>query len=746
MAIELTSNQNLATQKQTKNPNLVAQIEGVNTLFGTVAIKKAVQIGDPDLEIGDPDTNPNAFFIGGFKEIQDQKKLIDLESTSRNIRQILNQDLAEGSSISNFKLGLIDDGTLIDLITPGGTVTDLLGRKILIWYSLDVDATSFPEDYNVVFRGVVTEIVADAGKVVLSINAPDNKKKKTIFKVAEAELTSAITAIDTSLTLDATADFLEPILGPDGGLDPAFQAYVLIDNEVIRYTGKSGLTLTGLTRGQFGTTAAAHDSGAQVSSRYRLNDQVIDLTLKLFSSGFGGAFVEDVAVDNFQVITALEVVSNAVYFKRLDFLDQYGLTVGDYVTTTGATNGANNFVLRQITDIVLADDGYYLVVDGAPLVNESDSAAVASFRSRFDVLPDGFGFTADEIDVEGLERLSSLFLASFEYDFLLKEEIDGQEFIEKQLYAPVACYTLPRAARTSAGYHIGPIPGQNIRIFSKANILNPDRLKIKRSTNRNFYNEIIYRYDDAVLEEKFTRGFVAVSQTSKNQIEGGAKTLKINSLGLRESLNGQSIADSQSTRRLDRYQFGAESLTIETTFGDGYPVEIGDIVIFDGTDLNVADIKTGTREFESRLFEVTNKSIDLKGKVSLDILDTSFDGTLRRGLISPSSLIGTVASTSQFTIKASFASQFASEEYRKWQDLVGGAVVVRSEDGSVFEETTLRAVAFNTLTVDALSFTPLVDYIIEFAGYNSTTANQKLIYSSMNDTAFDDGGDQYLML
>ena len=50
----------------------------LNFLFGTVAIKKVVRIGDPGLEIGDPETNPNAFYIGGFREIDDQKKIIDL--------------------------------------------------------------------------------------------------------------------------------------------------------------------------------------------------------------------------------------------------------------------------------------------------------------------------------------------------------------------------------------------------------------------------------------------------------------------------------------------------------------------------------------------------------------------------------------------------------------------------------------------------------------------------------------------
>ena len=40
---------------------------------------------------------------------------------------------------------------------------------------------------------------------------------------------------------------------------------VLIDNELITYTGNSGGTLTGLTRGASGTTAASHSSGDTVT-------------------------------------------------------------------------------------------------------------------------------------------------------------------------------------------------------------------------------------------------------------------------------------------------------------------------------------------------------------------------------------------------------------------------------------------------------------------------------------------------
>jgi hypothetical protein len=65
-------------------------------------------------------------------------------------------------------------------------------------------------------------------------------------------LSSSINTSVTSLTMASTTSF------PSSGT-------VLIDNELITYTGNSGGTLSGLTRGALGTTAASHSSGATVT-------------------------------------------------------------------------------------------------------------------------------------------------------------------------------------------------------------------------------------------------------------------------------------------------------------------------------------------------------------------------------------------------------------------------------------------------------------------------------------------------
>lgn len=79
----------------------------------------------------------------------------------------------------------------------------------------------------------------------------------TVVELVEAAnnaadtLSAGISAGDTSLTLTDAAEF-------------AASGIVAIENELLSYTGKSGSTLTGLTRGIEGTTAASHSSGADV--------------------------------------------------------------------------------------------------------------------------------------------------------------------------------------------------------------------------------------------------------------------------------------------------------------------------------------------------------------------------------------------------------------------------------------------------------------------------------------------------
>lgn len=749
MSLELTQNAFSAVKAVAKEPNIVLEIDGVPTLYGAVPIKKYAKVGDPGLEIGDPEVNPNAFYIGGLNLVDDQENAISFDGTTTSISQTLNTDKAQGGSVSALSIALIDDGTITELITPGEIIDDILQTKCKVY--LGFNNVAWPQDYVTIFRGVVTDVTSDAGKVVLQINHPDDKKRGTLYKKVDAALNGAITNSQTTITLASTVNLLKPITGPNGLIDTAFESAVKIGDEVIKYTGITGNDLTGCVRGYLNTTAAAHADEAEVESFYRLRGNVIDLSLKLLASGFNGPFIEDLEPSAVN-ITDIGTIPNALYFYDVSVKDKYNLAIGDYITTTGSAFGANNVSLKPILDIVDTEEGSYILVDGVTFVDESMATTSMDVRSQYDTLPEGLKFTNDEIDIDEHLRLYQLFLSSVTYDIYLKDTIENvKEFIEKELYSPAAAYSLPRKSRASLGYHIGPIPGQNIQVLDNTKVRNPSKIKVTRSTNRQFYNEIIYKFDESPLEEKFLTGVITIAADSKNQIKGYNKTLTVESKGLRTVDLGESVATTQSNRRLNRYKFAAEVLTIEPMFGDSFNMEIGDIFVFDGTNLQLPDIKNAVKGMLPRFFEVQNKTLNIKtGDVKIEAVDTNFDGAARYCLMSPSSKIATGISTTEFVLKESYSGKFGAFEYRKWKNLVGASVAIRSADFTTYEDTVITSASSNTITVSPpLSFTPSVDMVMELTHYDDVdvTETTKLIYAHMQDSpTFGDGEPQYQML
>lgn len=91
------------------------------------------------------------------------------------------------------------------------------------------------------FKDRTKAYVDPTSLVVVIVEPPD---------AANTTLNESLTASDTTITLTSVAGF------PSSG-------EVLIESELIRYTGVSGNDLTGCTRGMGGTTAATHSLGVE---------------------------------------------------------------------------------------------------------------------------------------------------------------------------------------------------------------------------------------------------------------------------------------------------------------------------------------------------------------------------------------------------------------------------------------------------------------------------------------------------
>lgn len=746
MSFELTERALAASNQTSIKPQILLEIEGLDTVFSAVIVKKFIKIGDPGLSIGIAIAGESEVWkIGGQTAVEDQSDLISFsQGTSTEIRQSLNIDKGTGESVSSVQIALVDKNLEVTkLITPGNQITELLGVRCKLW--LGFEGTSFKNDFIVIFRGLVDDIVSSSGLIKINLAHPDQKKRSKLFTKVDTLLDGTISAGVTSMTVDDTSAFTIP------PTDSSLKTYVRIDDEIIRYTGITATTFLGLARGELGTTAAVHDDDSNIESFLRLEGNSIDLALKLMLSGTTGAFATAVDITHFRTIDATTNLTNALFFQGIDIFQEHGIVTGDTVTTTGAANAGNNFVTRTITDIARTELGSYLIVDGAALVTENDTAAILSFFSQYNTLGSGNGLSIkpDEVDIKEHLSVQSLFLSSFDYDIYIKDTIDGRTFISEELYNPASAFSIPRKSQASVGVHTPPLPTVLIPTLDQTNVTNPSKLSIRRTINKNFFNTVVYRFEDDPLEDKFNNVNITQDGTSITRIPVGNKALEINSKGMRTGLSAVANANSAANRRLSKFRFGAEEIIgINVLFSTGYSLEIGDLVILDLTSLQLSDIQSGTRAGESRLFQVTNRKINFRnGQISIDIVDTNFDKDIRYGLLSPSSQVKSGASTTVFTIEQAFASEFGANEFKKWTGFIGASVVVRNPAFSISGVSTILAINGNQITVaSTLGFIPLAGYIMEMDDYDNQTDDVKLTYTFMRDSAFTDGKVQYSML
>ena len=710
--------------RTTIKPQLILEIEGVGS-FSTSKIKKYISYDDPETYYDDG--------LNYDSLIEDKSILpyIDLSKSTNSITQQLLLDKGGFSSTSTFEIVLVDVNEYVtNLITPGNVVDDMLARKARIY--LAVEGGGHPKDSILFFSGVISDIKAGAGYVSLNVSSPEKLKSSDIFQTANTILTDDINNVNTTITIESTSDFISPSDGT------TLETYIQINDEIIKVGSiASSTTFTGCTRAQFGTIAASHSTNDEVSSFYRLQGNLRDLALKLMLSGASEYYSSGIEIAGFVSYGDI-TSSSAVFLYDLDPELKYGIVAGDSVNIISAVNSGNNGT-ANVLSINKTDLGSYLILDKT-LVTEVAGATI-SFKSKYNVLPigAGIGMTPDQVDIAQYERIYDQFSGQFfEYDFYIKETVNGSEFINSQILYPSGAYALPRKARTSLGLTIPPLAQSGTKRLTNANVINASNIKIVRSLSKNFYNAVVYRYEKDAVTDKYLRGNITQSADSINRINWPNKPLNIDADGVRSSGLFQEVIDTQTRRFLDRYKYGAESLEVQVNFSTGFTIEIGDTVILDGQQLHISDTKNnnGTRKFLPRLFEVQNKSFSMKGTpVTLNLVDTVYSLNGRYGVISPSSIIDVGSTVTKLNLKSSYSDDLTGRfSTVKWSNYLGEKVMIRNEDWTYIEETTILSIDPgnpNALIIEAIGTAPTENLILDIPNYpNSTDSSDKAIYKA----------------
>jgi len=730
MAVTQTKTARNLSSGQVIEPQLILEIEGItgddgsNLIFGTSDVLVPLTFdAEPPFEFDE--TPPLEF--DSFVKGKNSRNYISWKKTTKSIKSQLLIDKGGAGSIQNFKVELINKSNeLTNLFKSGNLINDIFGQRCELY--LNYVGGSHKADSQLIFQGIIKGISQEHGVFLLDVSHPDQLKRQDLFEQSSTALDGAIDDTQTTITVDDSSEFVIPTTEQQA---IGFKNYLKIDDEFMQILSVAGNDFTVL-RNQLESSSASHDDDADITSHYRLTAQPIEMMLRLMLSNEGNTpYLSDFNINNF-VRTDSGDFNNALWVQNVDLFQKYQITKGDLISSSGASNAANNFTDRLVLDVVNIPEGSYILIDGADLTLETATSANISIKSQYNLYPIGLGMLPRDLDMSKIIEVKNevdLGLPQIAID--ISEEINVKEFMERELAKPNALYFIP-TARVAVKFTRPPLAGENLVTLSPSNIINIESLSLKRTFGQYFYNAISYKYEFNPVKDKYEQYKSRINTDSIGRVGLGRKALNIEANGFRQGGDVVNIIDNISRRLLDRYKFGARYMSgVQVAWRDSNIIEIGDVVNLTG--IKIPNLETGEATLNDILFEVVNKSTGLKdGKITLDLLETNFSLDDRYAVFSPSSNVASGLTSNSVIIEPSFSTSGADKEKDKWTDYIPCKVQLHNVDYTVSQVLTLTG--FNPQNENEAQFTEALtitpdNTVMDFAPYNECTEKQKLIHT-----------------
>lgn len=723
--------------------NVVFEMEGAASNFSITQTKKIIYYGEPGLYYGEP----GLYYGGNFADPTSLEYI--LMESNMQISQRVEPEQGRGSASTMTFVLLDKNGEVTRFFSPGFEVDEPIGNK-LVKVRIGYTSTSYPDDYFTVFRGYVSSIKGMATKSIVQLTDGNIKRRSQVFYQAKTKLSSGINNSTLDIPVISSVDFPVQILGPDSTYDPAITTYIQIDDEVMSY-GPTDVTLTSfhVTRAQRGTAAAAHDADSDVTSMFQIQDNMIDIALKIMLSGWGGNWKEDQEIRSIETLSNGATLTNALELPvGVNAVDDLGVVNGDYITISGSLVGNNGtYIVQTVDSISDRINNVIKITTNFTAPETSNPDLLMAIRSKYDVYPDVFGvkLTPEEVDVSTYEQIRDTYFIGTTslMQFYTPDPQSGKEFIEKEIMLPIGAYSVTRLGKLSMAITQQPLSYSDVSIISRDNIIDMPNVFVERATNnRRYFNEVQYNYDksDAGL---FASNRVIVDASSLSKI-AISSVLPIPSSGFRTVLGNEAIIDSRGKYLIQRYTNIALYIELTVNWQTGSIIETGNVVVLrDNGELKISNYATGERNMGEQLWEVIMCNKDPKsGSVKLGLLNgTGFYYGYRYGGISPSSLIASGSTTTTIKIQDSFGSIYPGNEKNKWVRTLGQPILIHSYDYSSQYTTNLTSFSnsdpYLMNVSPALPVTPPSDWIVDIPLYPSDTSQTEQRLYKLYYTHFD---------
>ena len=705
MAFKLTAKTRSILNQIEKNPSVVLQIEGIETIYGSTKIVRALRWDDPSGATWDQE---GLTWDGSVKD-ETALDLIDIRQSTRAISQQIYPDKDGGSSIASAVIKIVDKDAKESLKFARDKITEILGKKCTLY--IGFVGGNFKEDYMPVINAIVVNYAYQGGSIYLTLSHVDTLRRQAVLSEYSSNLIASIDNTITTFDVTTTENLVPS--------QDALTTYIRIDDEIMEILSIDSPTQLTVRRSELNTVDTSHDADAEITSLYRLKGDALELAQKLMQSDSNNSFFEsDIPVKSLNFVDVNTQIANAVIFDVLDVQADTGLIPNDIINV----DSYGDLTVQSFGQL---DDGSSYIIDETLPTVEDASNESWRFKSQYNVLNFGLGMLPFEVDNEEFERTKINISTSLtELDFRLEEGIDNcRDFINKELYFIAGCYGIPRNARSSIRALLPPLSIETIPTLNEKTILNTISLRPERSVNKFYYNDILFAYNKSLQDNRFKSFTQSINQDSVNDFQVGNKQLRIESLGYIRNAITDSVIDRLAARFLSRYKAAATVVKkVELPFKTGFNIQVGDVVFFGGENVQLPDYNTGIRQLPVDLYEVINQSISFNGVVTVDLLSTGFstDGTF--AVISISSKVGVGSTTDRLIVEKINNLNETEFERDKYNQLIGARIRVRSEDYSYDEVTRIDSLDLQNpeaIIIDKLASTPPIGAIIELDLYDN---------------------------